>query len=79
MSLTTADLIAMAEASLVAAKRALAEEMRAYPTPISGCDAQYNHLVVERNRVQAALTTLAGTPFVATPRTPFAGAGIESR
>lgn len=79
MSLTTADLIAMAEASLVAAKRALTEEMRAYPTPISGCDAQYNHLVAERNRVQAALTTLAGTPFVATPRTPFAGAGIESR
>ena len=73
------DLIAAAERQLISAAETLADEMRTYPTPVSGCDAQYNHLIAERNRVHAALTALTGTPFVATPRTPYEGAGIESR
>ncbi len=76
---TPSDLIAAAEKHLVSAAEALADEMRAYPTPVSGCDAQYNHLIAERNRVHAALTALTGIPFVATPRTPYEGAGIENR
>lgn len=73
------DMIAQAEATLSLAADRLRDELRAYPTPVSGCDAQYNHLISERNRVGAALSALKGTPFVATPRTPFEGAGIESR
>ena len=79
MSQTAPDLIYCAQQKLAQALNLLANEMRTYPTPISGCDAQYNHLVAERNRISAALTALSGTPFVATPRTPFEGAGIESR
>lgn len=76
---SSSDLIAHAETCLHRAAQALGDEMRAYPTPVSGCDAQYNHLISERNRVHAALAALTGASFVATPRTPFLGAGIESR
>ena len=79
MPATATDLISKAQTALLDAADALGSEMRAYPTPISGCDAQYNYLIAERNRVQAALAVLGGTPFVATPRTPYEGAGIESR
>ncbi len=73
------NLIMRAEECLSAAVHDLTQEMRTYPTPISGCDSQYNHLIAQRNRVQAALAALADTPFVATPRTPFKDAGVESR
>lgn len=33
------------------AKRALEEEIRAYPTPIPRCDAQFNHLYDQRSRL----------------------------
>ncbi len=55
------------------------DEMRAYPTPISGCDAQYNYLVGLRGSVSDALRALEGPRFVATPRTPDSQAGVESR
>jgi predicted RNA-binding protein Jag len=57
----------------------LQDEMRAYPTPVSGCDAQYNYLIGQRGSVLAALQSLEEPQFVATPRTPDIGAGIESR
>lgn len=79
MATPTDKLIAEAQRTLAAAAKALTEEMRAYPQPISGCDAQYNRLIADRNRVQSALAELSGLPFVATPRTPYQGAGIESR
>lgn len=60
--------IAAAEAALERARAAIAAEMRAYPTPISGCDAQYVRLVADRARVAAALAALRNIPFVATPR-----------
>jgi len=37
----------------------LAEEIRAYPTPIAGCDAQLGGLLEERALIQAALQDLA--------------------
>lgn len=74
------------ENSLNAATQALRQaqvliddEMRRYPTPVSGCDAQYNHLISQRSAIAEALQALGMLPFVATPRTPDAGAGIESR
>ena len=71
--------IASAQAALTAAMQDISGELRTYPTPVSGCDAQYNHLVSERNRVLNALAELDRSPFVATPRTPDIDAGVESR
>ena len=63
-------------------KRAQCEilsELRTYPTPISGCDAQYNHLIGQRSAISDALNALGSPRFVATPRTPNPGDGVESR
>ncbi|MEM9319179.1 MAG: hypothetical protein AAGA70_09245 [Pseudomonadota bacterium] len=79
MPATYSDRIANATAELNAAARALSEELRAYPTPVSGCDVQYNHLIAERTRVAAALRELTNMPFIATPRIPVEGARVESR
>ncbi|MEL6640080.1 MAG: hypothetical protein AAFP98_02005, partial [Pseudomonadota bacterium] len=73
------DKIAAAKAELTAAKHLLQSEIRAYPTPISGCDAQFNHLIGERTRVLDALELLEASVFVATPRMLTQNAGIESR
>ena len=55
---------------LLAARSALDAEIHAYPTPISGCDAQYNHLLAERRRIQAALRALEAEIHIPTPRAP---------
>ena len=47
--------ILAAQAELSAARQALTREISAYPTPISGCDAQFNHLLAERRKVASAL------------------------
>ena len=48
-----------AAAALEAARRRLAQEISSYPGPIAGCDAQFNHLLAQRDRVNAALTALS--------------------
>lgn len=68
-----------AAAELETARNLIGDELRAYPTPISGCDAQYNHLIGVRNAITQALDALRTPPFVATPRTPSPGVGVESR
>ncbi len=73
------DLVTKAKHGLRAANDQLNAEIRSYPTPISGCDAQFNHLLAERTRISAALAELDHTVFVPTPRTPAPDAGIESR
>ncbi len=73
------DYLTVAVAELGAAKRVLAEAIRAYPTPISGCDAQFNHLLSQRKAVDRALGALRSEPFIPTPRLPDAGARVESR
>lgn len=35
------------------------EEIRAYPSPIPACDAQYNHLLEERSRIAFELREMA--------------------
>ena len=50
--------IAAARARLRAALAAIDAELRAYPTPVAGCDAQYNHLLARRRQVRAALNAL---------------------
>ncbi|SHH29895.1 hypothetical protein [Marivita hallyeonensis] len=79
MSTSIETAIAEARASLRSARQILIEEIRAYPTPISGCDAQFNHLLALRRRVSDALDALDAEVFVPTPRTPSPQAGVESR
>ena len=45
-------------AALRAALEHLDAEIRAYPTPIPRCDAQFNHLMEERARIREALEAL---------------------
>ena len=76
---TYRDCMTAARAELVTARQLLSTEIRAYPTPISGCDAQFNHLLAERQRVSSALAQLEADVFVPTPRTPMPTSGVESR
>ncbi len=39
-------------------QEAVAAEIRTYPAPIPACDAQYNHLLVRREALSAALARL---------------------
>jgi len=71
--------LSQAKTHLIEARRALAAEISSYPTPISGCDAQFNHLLAERGRIAAALSALETLPFVPTPRMPVPATCLESR
>ena len=55
---TPAGTIETARRHLAMARDALDAEIRDYPTPVSGCDAQYNHLLAERRRAHEALQVL---------------------
>ena len=77
--MTPNDCVTVAKAELSAARQLIQDELRDYPTPVSGCDAQYNHLIGLRGAVTDALRALEAPRFVATPRTLSPTAGIESR
>jgi hypothetical protein len=68
--LDTTSPTARARAVLAEAAAELDAEIRAYPTPVSGCDAQYNHLLAERRRVRRALAELDAAVHIPTPRAP---------
>ena len=68
-----------ARSSLCEARNLLQKEIQDYPTPVSGCDAQYNYLIGIRGSVSEALRAIEEPRFVATPRTPEPTAGVESR
>lgn len=61
---------ARAVAALCALRDELDDEIRSYPTPISGCDAQYNFLLAERRRLHIALKALEADIHIPTPRSP---------
>ena len=63
-------IIQAARKHLADARDALDAEIHNYPTPISGCDAQYNHLLAERRRVHGALMVLEEDIHIPTPRAP---------
>jgi hypothetical protein len=67
---TPAQSVRTARHCLVTAREALDAEIRDYPRPIAGCDAQYNHLLAERRRIHEALTALAAEIHIPTPRAP---------
>jgi hypothetical protein len=68
--MTTDEHIAEAEASLRRARKAVDAEIRGYPRPISGCDAQFNALLAQRERLDGALVALARQPLIPTSREP---------
>ncbi len=67
---TPASTIETARRHLVTARDALDAESREYPTPVSGCDAQYNYLLAERRRAHEALQVLESEIHIPTPRAP---------
>ena len=67
---TPADIIETVRRDLATARDALDAEIRDYPTPVSGCDAQYNHLLAERRRAHEALQALDADIHIPTPRAP---------
>ncbi len=60
--------VSAAMENLETAQAELVREIKSYPTPIAGCDAQFNHLLEERARVNAALDALKAQVFTPTPR-----------
>lgn len=79
MSQTYQALMLAAQHHLETARQALNAEISAYPTPIAGCDAQFNHLLGEREKITDALLSLKRDVFVPTPRSPTPSVGVESR
>ncbi len=77
--MTPDDCLTVAKAELMLAKQLIEDEIHTYPTPIAGCDAQFNHLIGLRGSISDALRALEGPRFVATPRTPSPTSGVESR
>lgn len=61
------------------ALQAINSEISDYPTPISGCDAQFNHLLAQRGQLTNALAALKEDVFIPTPRIPNQGDRVESR
>jgi len=61
------------------ARQLLLQDMANYPSPISGCDAQFNRLLGDRTRLSNAIHALEDHPFVATPRVRTPDAISESR
>ena len=51
-----------ARTALAAAQALIRDEIAGYPTPVAGCDAQFNHLLALRANVQAALAELDREP-----------------
>ena len=73
------DCIRAARAELAQARHLIQTEIADYPSPISGCDAQFNYLLEERQKVLTAIQSLDAIVFVPTPRTPMQQSGVESR
>ncbi|WP_171236882.1 hypothetical protein [Ruegeria sp. HKCCA6837] len=69
----------IARQELRLAQSALRREIADYPTPIAGCDEQFNHLLDQRERVRNALEALDKLHFAPTPRKLNKRQGIESR
>jgi hypothetical protein len=57
----------------------LAHENLNDPTPISGCDAQFNHLLAKRTQIGRAIDAMTVAILVPTPRSATPLAGVESR
>lgn len=68
--LDTTNPTARARSALIDIRNQIDAEIKDYPTPVSGCDAQYNHLLAERRRITLALEALGTEIHIPTPRAP---------
>lgn len=75
----TDPLLTPAQDALRKARAAILAELAAYPTPVSGCDVQYTHLLSLRAAVIEALDALTQERFYPTPRIQTPGARVEAR
>lgn len=66
-------------AELRHARQLLGDDISAYPTPIAGCDTQFNRLLSDRTRIARAIRAIENEPFVPTPRLLEPGTVLESR
>ena len=71
--------LSVAVSELRLARQQVQDEISAYPTPIAGCDEQYNHLLAQRRRIRNALEALQEDVFVPTPRRLTPETRVESR
>ena len=71
--------VVAAEKQLRLAIKSISQELADYPTPISGCDVQYNHLLAQRAKLELVLHAFDKEIFVATPRQLNQGDEIETR
>ena len=62
--------ITTAKDELETARLLLQRHIAEYPAPIAGCDAQFNHILAERQKVLLALRALTESVFIPTPRRP---------
>ena len=62
------DYLTSARQALAAAHESLSSDIRIYPTPIAGCDEQFNKLLSQRKNALAAMRMLDRENFVPTPR-----------
>ncbi len=70
MQIDTNDPLTLARDALRLAQRNVLAEIGSYPGPISGCDAQFNHLLAMRWRLGRALAALEEEIVIPTPRSP---------
>ncbi len=71
--------ISVARAELEAAKQLLHSDIAEYPGPIAWCDAQFNYMLAERQKVLLALRALNEDVFIPTPRSPDDANTVETR
>jgi hypothetical protein len=64
------DIIGSARQALEAARRRVSQEISTYPGPVSGCDAQFNHLLAVRQRLANAAASLDRDVRIPTSREP---------
>ena len=62
------DYLQKARTALMQAHAQLARDIRHYPTPIAGCDDQFNSLLSQKKNAAAAIRMLETNNFVPTPR-----------
>jgi hypothetical protein len=70
MQIETNDPLTLARDALRLAQRNVVAEIGGYPRPVSGCDAQFNHLLALRWRLSRALAVLDEEVVIPTPRSP---------
>ena len=70
MQIETNDPLTLARDALRLARQNVLAEIGSYPRPVAGCDAQFNHLLDLRWRLDRALAALEEEIVIPTPRSP---------